>query len=224
LFLNDLLFLIPGYVLLFFVHFAALPQYFVRFYARRSYERKAGEIETAWTHCTKRTYTNRSKGGNDASCKPPEATRRVDKHVKSNDNISNQATRRECIQNSFTCHPNRPSAKVPRPVTLIQPREFSTSSEPSGKDGKRIIPKPPPKSDVKPGAESKAPHSGGQPPLHKINPSEQTFSKPQPNSPSGGSGKQKNYTWQIIGGIVLLLVSAIAVSSLLGCLYDNDKL
>jgi hypothetical protein len=169
-------------------------------------------------------YANRSKGGNDASYKPPETTRRVDKHVKSNDNISNKGTKSECVQNSSTGLPNQPSAKVPRPVTLTQPQEFSTSSEPSGKDGKQILPKPPPKSDVKPVAESKAPHSDGQPPLHKINPSEQKYSKPQPNSPSGGSGKQKNYTWQIIGGIVLLLVSAIAVSSLLGCVYDHDKL
>jgi hypothetical protein len=207
------------------VDFAARPQYFARFYAKRSYERKAGEIETAWTHCSQRTYTNRSKGGNYASCKPPETTRRVDEHVKFNDiNVSNQGTRRECIQNSFNGLPNQPSGKVPRPVTLSQTRGSSTSSQPSGKDGKPIIPKPPQKSDVRPVAESKAPHSGVQPPLHKINPSEQEHSKPQPKSPSGANGKQKNYTWQIIGGIVVLLLSAIAVSSLSGCLYNNDKL
>jgi hypothetical protein len=170
-------------------------------------------------------YANRFKGGNDGSCKPLETTRRVDEHVKSKDiDTSNQGTRREFIQNSFTGLPNQLSGKEPKPVTAILAQKFSTSNQPSGKDGKPIIPKPPQKSDIKPDAEYKAPHSGGQPPLHKINPSKQEYGKPQPKSPYGTSGKQKSYTWQIIGGIVLLLVSAIAVSSVFGCLYDNDKL
>lgn len=169
-------------------------------------------------------YTNRSKGQRNGSCKPPETAGRVDKHVKSKDtDTSNQGTR-DCIQNNFTGLPNQPSGKEPKPVTAILAQKFSTSNQPSGKDGKPIIPEPPQKSDIKPDAESKASYSGGQPPAHKINPSEQEYGKLQPNSPHGVSGKQKNYTWQIIGGIVLLLVSAIAVSSISDCLYDNDKL
>jgi hypothetical protein len=158
-------------------------------------------------------YTSRPKGGNDTSCKRPETTRRVDEHVNSKDiYISNQGTRRKCLQNYFTCLPNQLTGKVPRAVTLFHPREFSTSSQSSGKVDKPIIPKPPQKSDVKPDAECKASYSGGQLPLHKVNPSEQEHGNPRPNSP-GMSGKQKRYTWQIIGGI-FLLISAIAVSSL----------
>jgi hypothetical protein len=157
-------------------------------------------------------YTNRSKGGNNGPHKSPETTKRVDEHVTSKDiNTSNQGTRRECIQNKFTGLPNQPSRKESQPVTPIPPQKFSTSNQPSGKDGKPIIPKPPQKSDIKPVAECRVQDSGGQPPVHKINPSEQEYGKPQPNSPYGTSGKQKKYTWQIIGGIVLLL-SAIAVS------------
>jgi hypothetical protein len=170
-------------------------------------------------------YTNRSSEGNGGSYEPPETTRRVEEHVKSKDsNTFNQGTRRECVLNNFTGLPNQPLRKEPKPVMVIPAQKFGTSNQPSGKDGKPVISKPPQKSDIKSDAEGKTPHSGGQPPLHKINPSKQEYGKPQPNSPYGVSGKQKNYTWQIIGGIVLLLVSAIAVSSLSGCLYDNDKL
>lgn len=213
MFLNDLFCPVLSYVVLICVHFAARPRYFVQLCAKRSDEGKAGGIETASAHYTKRMYTSRSKGGNSGSCKPPETTRRVEERVKSKDiDTSNQLTRRECIQNIFTGLPNQPSGKEPKPVTAILAQKFSTSNQPSGKDGKPVIPKPPQKSDIKPDAECKAPYPGGQQPLHKINPSKQEYGKPQPNSPYGVSGKQKNYTWQIIGGIVLLLVSAIAVS------------
>lgn len=210
------------YVVLICINFAARQRYFVQLCARRSDVRKAGGIEMASAHYTKRTYTNRFKGTSSGSCKPPETIRRVDEHVKSKDiGTSNQGTRRECIQKSFTGLPDQPSRK--EPVTTIVAQKFSTSNQPSGKDGKPVIPEPPQKSDIKPDAGCKAPYSDGQPPLHKINSSKQEYGKPQPNFPYGMSGKQKNYTWKIIAGVVLL-VSAIAVSSVSGCLYDNDKL
>jgi hypothetical protein len=168
-------------------------------YASGTDEGKDGAMKIAQPYHTTRMYTSNSKGVKDGSCKSPETTKKVEEHVKRKDtDTSKQTTGREYIQSKVTGPPSQLSEKECKPVTPITPQ----------------------KADIKPVAEYKAQSPVGQPPVHKIIPSEQECSKPhmmkdvpQPESPGDASGKQKKYNGRLIGGFFLLLASAIAVSS-----------
>jgi hypothetical protein len=71
----------------------------------------------------------------------------------------------------------------------IQSKSTGPSNEPTGKESKPVMPVTPQKADVK-----------------------QVAGKSQPDSPGDTSGQQKKYNGPLIGGLLLLIASAIAVS------------
>jgi hypothetical protein len=142
-------------------------------------------------------YTGNPKGGKDGTCKARETTKTVEEHVKCKEtDTSIQATRKEPAENKSTDTANQPPLKECKPLTFT----------------------PPQKSDSKTSAECKA-SSKGQTAVHKIIPSEQerdslhrTTNSPKQECSHDMNGKQKRYTGKLIGGVLLLLATVIAVS------------
>jgi hypothetical protein len=157
-------------------------------------EGKDGAIKIAQPHHTTRMYTSSSEGMKDQSFKSPEKTKTVEKHVKYKDTeTSIKTTGGECIQ-----------SKVTSPSSHLSEKEC--------KPGKPIAPQKP---DIKPAAEYRAQSSVDQPPVNKAIPSEQECSQPHVMKgvpqPDSSGGKQK-YNGRLIGGLLFLVASAIAVS------------
>jgi hypothetical protein len=139
--------------------------------------------------------TGNRKEGEQSTCKPPKTTKTVDRHVKCKDiDTSVRATGRESVENK------------------------SIDTRPL-KEWKSVTATPPQKSDNRTFAEYKAPSSEGQATVHKNIPSEQehnrlhkTTNSPQQECSHDMNGKQKRYTRNLIGGVLLLLATVMAVS------------
>lgn len=174
----------------------AQPQYFIHLCARGLDESKDGGTKMAWPRHITRMYTGNPKGGKDGTRKARETTKTVEEHVKCKEtDTSIQATRKEPAENKSTDTANQPPLKECKPLTFT----------------------PPQKSDSKTSAECKA-SSKGQTAVHKIIPSEQerdslhrTTNSPKQECSHDMNGKQKRYTGKLIGGVLLLLATVIAV-------------
>lgn len=181
-----------------YVCFIAQPQYFIHLCARGLDESKNGGTKMAWPCHSMRMYTDSPKVGKDGTCKSHETSKAVEESVKRKEpDTSIRVTGKEPVENKSTNTPNQLPLKECEPMT----------------------PTPPQKSDNKTFADYKASSSESQRAVHKIIPSEQehdrlhrTRNSSQQEGSHDMNGKQKRYTGKLIGGVLLLLATVIAVS------------